>query len=58
MRHETRPLRLLIIDDPADDRDHLIRTLQKGFPGAAWLEIANAQQLDTALICHSDRRTG
>jgi PAS domain S-box-containing protein len=52
MSHETHPLRLLIIDDDPDDRKHLTRSLQQGFPGAALHEIARKQDLDAALAQH------
>jgi len=47
--HETQPLRLLIIDDQADDRDQMMRSLRKAFPGSVLHEITNQQEFDTAL---------
>jgi len=47
--HETQPLRLLIIDDQADDREQIMRSLRKAFPGSVLHEITNQQEFDTAL---------
>jgi PAS domain S-box-containing protein len=49
MKHLTQPLRLLIIDDAPDDREHLLRTLRKGFPGAVLHEIATKQDFEMAM---------
>jgi CheY-like chemotaxis protein len=47
--HETQPLRVLIIDDNPVDRIRLVRSLLKGFPESALLEVTNKQELDAAL---------
>jgi len=52
MKHETQPLRMLIIDGHADDRKHLLSSLRRGFPGSALHEITSKQALDAALTQH------
>jgi PAS domain S-box-containing protein len=49
MMPEIQPLRLLIIDDNADDRNRLMRSLWQGFPGAVLREITTKQEFDAAL---------